>query len=101
MTFTAETKRCEVEKVGKQIDYYESVLEQDKEVQEANARVEELIGWLRDAFKDVPGAEKALRLLDELDDAYVQLDTEKLKALAGADRTSIQVIFDLVRGYLK
>lgn len=97
MTFTAETKRCEVEKVGKQIDYYERVIEQDKDVQEANERVKELIGCLRDAFKDVP---EALNRLNELDDAYVQLDTVKLIALAGAKRTKLQMIFDS-RDYLK
>lgn len=101
MTFTAATKCCVVEKLEGKIDKYERIIEEDQEVLNARKRVNELFGCLRDTLRNMPGAEEALKQLDELDDAIVQLDTEKLKALAGADRTNFQVIFDSVRGYLK
>ena len=97
MRFT--TNSCATEGMEETFDRYEEILEKDPTVQIANTRVRDMIGCIRDVLTKGQNPAEALSLLDELDDEYVNLDTEKLKALARTGWNDVQVAYELGREY--
>lgn len=99
MRFTANS--CATEGIEETFDRYDGILGRDLSVQEAEMRVKDMIGCIRDVLIKGKKPTEALSLLDELDDAYVNLDTEKLKTLAKTGWNDVQVAFELGRKYCK
>lgn len=97
MRFT--TNSCATEGMEETFDRYEHILEKDPMVQIAVKRVRDKIGCIRDAVIKGKAPAEVLSLLDELDDEYVNLDTEKLKALAKTAWNDVQVAYELGREY--
>lgn len=97
MRFT--TKCCATEGMEETFDRYEELLERDPAVQIANVHVRGIIGCIRDVLIKGENSAEALSLLDELDDEYVNLDTEKLKTLARIGCYDIQVAYELGQEY--
>ena len=97
MRFT--TNRCATEGMEETFDRYEHILEKDPMVQIAVKRVRDKIGCIRDAVIKGKAPAEVLSLLDELDDEYVNLDTEKLKTLARTGWNDVQVAYELGREY--
>lgn len=97
MRFT--TNRCATEGMEETFDRYEEILEKDPMVQIANKHVRDMIGCIRDVLLKGETPAEALSLLDELDDEYVNLDAEKLKALARTGWNDVQVAYELGREY--
>ena len=97
MRFT--TNSCATEGMEETFDRYDNILKKDPTVQTANMRVRDMIGCIRDVLIKGKDPEEALSLLDELDDEYVNLDTEKLKALARTGWNDVQVAYELGREY--
>ena len=97
MRFT--TNSCATEGMEETFDRYEHILEKDPMVQIAVKRVRDKIGCIRDAVIKGKAPAEVLSLLDELDDEYVNLDTEKLKALARTGWNDVQVAYELGREY--
>ena len=91
--------RCATEGIEETFDRYEITLEKDPSVQRANKRVKDMIGCIRDVLKNGQDPAEALSLLNELDDEYVNLDTEKLKTLAKTGWNDVQVAYELGREY--
>ena len=97
MKFTVH--HCATEGIEETFDRYEITLERDPSVLRANKRVKDMIGCIRDVLTNGQNPAEALSLLDELDDEYVNLDTEKLKALAKTAWNDVQVAYELGREY--
>ena len=97
MRFT--TSRCATEGMEETFDRYEEILEKDPSVQVVNRHIRDMIGCIRDVLTKGQNPAEALSLLDELDDEYVNLDTEKLKTLAKTGWNDVQVAFELGRMY--
>ena len=97
MRFT--TNSCATEGMEETFDRYEHILEKDPMVQIAVKRVRDKIGCIRDAVIKGKAPAEVLSLLDELDDEYVNLDTEKLKTLARTGWNDVQVAYELGREY--
>ena len=99
MRFTANS--CATEGIEETFDRYDGILRRDPSVQEAEMRVKDMIGCIRNVLIKGKDTAEALSLVDELDDAYVNLDTEKLKTLAKMRWNDVQVAFELGRTYCK
>lgn len=97
MKFTVN--RCATEGIEETFDRYEYLMRKDPSVLNANKRVRDMIGCIRDVLANGQDPAEALSLLDELDNAYVDLDTEKLKVLAETGWNDVQVAYELGREY--
>ena len=100
MKFTA-MMGCEGKGIEDKIDQSEKKLSETQAVSEERKHVSEVFGTLRSTLEMMPDNEEALRLVNELDDSFVQLETEILRALAGTNRTIFQVVYDCVTRFIK
>lgn len=98
-TMASATIRCVTEGMEETFDRYDGILKEDPMVQSVNMRVRDIIESIRKVLIRGNAPAEALSLLDELDDEYVNLDTEKLKTLARTGWKDVQLAYELGRKY--